>query len=495
MIAFGICIGSEEKYERCALPGLTRTAEPDAPVAESTGNRSILTAYNEILDAFADRDDLEALVLLHEDVELRDADFNDKVRRALSDPAVAVLGAVGARAVPGLEWWQGEGVGRCDETRGTIEFGEREGLVDAVDGLLLVLSPWAVRHLRFDEETFSGFHAYDLDLCFQARAAGREVRVVDVDLFHHTKGGFGDEVGFRLADAAFRAKWSLPAAATVERADCPVCGTRLVAGPRHEQYEVALCPSCALGATLPAPSREIASDGIWVEQYGGQRLAMRPQWVREADLRVTWLQLHVPDGRLLEVGSGTGEFCAVAQAYGFDAHGVEPSGWAAEQARELGASVMTGDLDAWRAAHPGETVDAVAAFHVFEHVHEPRPFLRAAREVLAADGALVLEVPCFDSVLARRRTFEWVASALTDHVYHYTAKGLSALLREEGFDVEVVLPFSSRVYDPVSSWQAKRDGWRSVGVDEAPLDMLRVVARRTSEVREAAGPAALDEVA
>jgi hypothetical protein len=74
---------------------------------------------------------------------------------------------------------------------------------------LLVLSPWAVANLRCDAVAFCGFHGYDVDLCFQARAAGKRVTVADLNVIHHTNGGFGDVESWLRADAAFRAKWGL----------------------------------------------------------------------------------------------------------------------------------------------------------------------------------------------------------------------------------------------------------------------------------------------
>jgi len=207
MLAYGVCVGSEQKYQTCARPGLRAFAAPDAPVAECRNAESIFSAYNQILDAFADNSELDGLVLLHEDVQLRDTAFEAKVREALGDETVAVIGVIGARNVTSLAWWEAEGRGRCAETRGIVDFGVREDDVDVVDGLLLVLSPWAVRTLRFDEEAFCGFHGYDADICLQARAAGRRVRVIDVDLFHHTKGGYGDMVAYHAADATFKSKW------------------------------------------------------------------------------------------------------------------------------------------------------------------------------------------------------------------------------------------------------------------------------------------------
>jgi GT2 family glycosyltransferase len=214
MIAFAACIGSEEKFRRYAAPGMRAAAEPDSLVAEVTTDTSIFAAYNEVLEALAERDDLEALVLLHEDTEIVDSDFCGKLRRRLADPDVAVVGVVGARGVSNLAWWEGEGFGRVLESRGLVDFGGGTHDVDSVDGLLIALSPWAVRNLRFDAESFSGFHGYDADICFQARAAGKRVVVDDIAVVHHTKGGYGDVEAFQACDRAFVQKWSSAPALT-----------------------------------------------------------------------------------------------------------------------------------------------------------------------------------------------------------------------------------------------------------------------------------------
>ena len=207
MIAFAACIADRDKFARYALPGLRRVMEPDSPFAELETTTSIHEAYNEALDHFATVEGLEALVLMHEDVELFDPEFCTLVRSALADPDVAIVGAVGARGVRSLAWWEGEMAGRVDESRGRIDHGFADVGVDSVDGLLLVLSAWAVRNLRFDTDTFTGFHAYDVDICFSARAAGKRVVVADLPLMHHTKGGYGDKAVWDAANAAFVRKW------------------------------------------------------------------------------------------------------------------------------------------------------------------------------------------------------------------------------------------------------------------------------------------------
>ena len=128
---------------------------------------SIFESYNALLDQAAERDDLEALVLVHQDAEIVDADFCAHVREALADPEVGVVGCVGAIGVRSIAWWEGSVslasfVHRYDEHGGgdlpafSWAWDEappyaRIGEVDTLDGFLLVLSPWAVRNVRFDE--------------------------------------------------------------------------------------------------------------------------------------------------------------------------------------------------------------------------------------------------------------------------------------------------------------------------------------------------------
>ncbi len=68
---------------------------------------SLFRNYNLLLDLAGDYDELEALALVHQDAEIIDTDFCDKVREALDDPDVAVVGCAGAIGVQGIAWWEG----------------------------------------------------------------------------------------------------------------------------------------------------------------------------------------------------------------------------------------------------------------------------------------------------------------------------------------------------------------------------------------------------
>jgi hypothetical protein len=200
VIAFGSSITAPETYERCAKPGIERAAEPDSEMLACQALGSIPRTYNVILDSASALDDLEALVLVHQDVEIVDRRFCATLREALRDPGVGIVGCMGAIQMRGIGWWEGSvtwasSVYRYGEAGGgevpMLAFnGERApahaatGEVDMLNGCLLALSPWAVCNLRFDE-ALGPLHGYDFDLCQQVRAAGRKVMTADLRIVHH----------------------------------------------------------------------------------------------------------------------------------------------------------------------------------------------------------------------------------------------------------------------------------------------------------------------
>ena len=70
MIMFASAITDFDEYERCAAPGLDLVKEDDSVILAHRSIGSVFRNYNFILDEARKRDDLEALVLIHQDAEL-----------------------------------------------------------------------------------------------------------------------------------------------------------------------------------------------------------------------------------------------------------------------------------------------------------------------------------------------------------------------------------------------------------------------------------------
>ena len=351
MIAFGVCVSDEAQLQRWALPGIRRHGGDDAVLFTTRDAASIFRAYNEILDRAAVLDDLEALVLLHQDTEIADPQLLPKLRERLADPEVGVVGVVGARGITGLRWWEGETRGRVVETRATLDFGGADEPVDGVDGLLMALSPWVVRNLRFDERTYAGFHAYDLDLCFEGRRAGRRVIVAPLEVVHHTKGGYGDEAAFERAAERFHRKWIAPAGDGAGAAP-PAAGVRSGDASPEDRYYDHERPE--LVARVPAGAR-----------------------------------------RVLDVGCGSGAVgAAIKRDRGAEVMGIELFPEAADVAETRLDRLFRLDLNAMTELPlPDGHFDAMVCGDVLEHVLDPERVLGVLARYLAPGGALVASIP------------------------------------------------------------------------------------------------------
>jgi hypothetical protein len=200
MIAFGTSITSPDAYRTYAEPGIKLAAEPDSVIFPFAAAGSIFRSYNLLLDKAAELDDLEAFVLVHQDAEIVSEDFCRKVREAMSDSNVGVVGCVGAIGVRSIAWWEGSVtwasfIHRYGEHGGgdlpAFSWARdgappyaRTGEVDTVDGFLMALSPWVVRNIRFDE-SLGQLHGYDFDFCLQVREAGKKVVTADFRAIHN----------------------------------------------------------------------------------------------------------------------------------------------------------------------------------------------------------------------------------------------------------------------------------------------------------------------
>ncbi|WP_202967524.1 bifunctional 2-polyprenyl-6-hydroxyphenol methylase/3-demethylubiquinol 3-O-methyltransferase UbiG [Caenimonas sp. SL110] len=128
-----------------------------------------------------------------------------------------------------------------------------------------------------------------------------------------------------------------------------------------------------------------------------------------------------PGMRVLDVGSGGGEFSYLLTRLGLHVVGVEPNvGYAQYAQREYALDIrrgFIGDVELEAASR-----DLVTIWHVLEHTEDPGAVLRKLRHVLAAQGLLVVEVPNIEATCQSPRSTFHAA-----HLYHFNVATLQAL--------------------------------------------------------------------
>lgn len=229
-----------------------------------------------------------------------------------------------------------------------------------------------------------------------------------------------------------------PRASFAGQPSCPICADSnpipWLAAPdrfngRQTQYQLLRCSACSVvWLNEPPPKSEMGY------HYGSEydrTIAAASQapdhWLPR---REELLQLK-SGGAVLDLGCGSGGFLCTLKGPSWRLYGIEMSEGAAKVARSrCGADVFVGDiLDA--PFSPG-SFDAITAFNVFEHVHEPKVVLARVAKWLRPGGVFYTMMPNIDSAGARIFRSYWYALELPRHLYHFSPTTLKMLARSAG---------------------------------------------------------------
>jgi len=147
------------------------------------------------------------------------------------------------------------------------------------------------------------------------------------------------------------------------------------------------------------------------------------------------------NGRLLDIGCGTGAFISFMAKKGWDVSGLEPSEEACDIAVKGGLKVHNSGMEKFcrEFGIDAERYDAITLLNVLEHVPDPYRVLSMAKGLLVEDGILAIRVPNDFSEL-QLSTHEklgggkwWVA--VPDHVNYFNFESLGALLHKAGYEI------------------------------------------------------------
>ena len=137
--------------------------------------------------------------------------------------------------------------------------------------------------------------------------------------------------------------------------------------------------------------------------------------------------------RALEIGCAHGRFLSQLRDEGWEATGVEPADAPAQLAAKRGFPVHVGTLES--ATFSDNSFDAVFAWQVIEHLHDPMSTLGEICHVLKPRGWLAFAVPNFGCWERRFFGQSWHALELPRHLQHFTPRTLRWMLNEQGFEV------------------------------------------------------------
>lgn len=180
----------------------------------SNNNYSIFSAYNEGIS----KSKYETLCFMHEDVLLHTSDWGLSIIRHLDMPSVGIIGVCGCTTLAKIPspWSLYEHYMYLLQSTPTRKkhqllqsgFDKSPDLkpVLVVDGVFMAAKKSLFEKIRFDETSFSGYHAYDIDICLQAHTLGYKNFAINDILIEHFSKGYHNK-GWVINAMALSDKW------------------------------------------------------------------------------------------------------------------------------------------------------------------------------------------------------------------------------------------------------------------------------------------------
>lgn len=235
---------------------------------------------------------------------------------------------------------------------------------------------------------------------------------------------------------------------------CPYCGSSNDKFLYKLSYgDVYKCANCKIAYTVfkgfdVTKSNETfdTTDFLKTRLYDQYRLR------KIARKRLSLLSKFINGGNILEFGSATGEFLYEAAKKGYCVSSVDlhPAVLNINKTEKL-RQVVKLDASLYK---DKRTYDAIVAFHVIEHLTDPREFLSNCYRALNPHGVLFLEVPNFGSLTRRILGKRW-GMFYDYHVCHFDKDSLVGLLRKHNYrilsvrTIDETVRYISPLYNPI----------------------------------------------
>jgi len=146
----------------------------------------------------------------------------------------------------------------------------------------------------------------------------------------------------------------------------------------------------------------------------------------------------VSQGRLLDVGCGSGDWLASMRERGWQVAGTDFDENAVKVARQRGLDVVCGPLEQQHFAD--NSFNAVTLSHVIEHVPDPVAELKECLRILKPGGKLVLFTPNSASLSHKVFKRDWRGLEPPRHLHIFSMDSMRRLLEKAGFRQNSIRP-------------------------------------------------------
>ncbi len=237
---------------------------------------------------------------------------------------------------------------------------------------------------------------------------------------------------------------------------CPCCGSTVIQPVlaakdytvTNEVFEIWHCNNCTIRFTQAIPtadeigpyyqsanyvSHSDSKQGLINKLYHLVR-----NYTLKGKLKLVQEVTGLAKGTLLDVGAGTGYFSQIMKENAWQVTSLEPDMTARKVAMDKYNLLLQDTSDLYY-LEPNQ-FDAIAMWHVLEHVHDLQGYLTKFYEILKPNGRLIIAVPNYTSYDAEHYAEHWAAYDVPRHLYHFSPQSMDVLAKLKGFTIKAYKP-------------------------------------------------------
>jgi len=271
--------------------------------------------------------------------------------------------------------------------------------------------------------------------------------------------------------------------------DCLICGK--IGHPKRffsfyvfgQKIYCVQCRNCGLIYVNPMPilSLDILDD-LYSEKLLSdyQRMSSGPdipmlQITKNAmEKQIREIKKYTPQGKILDVGCGSGWFLKVSIENGYEAFGTEVSKRLCDYVKTQGINIFHGFLE--EARFDAKLFDFIHLRHVIEHLPNPDAVFKEAKRILKDDGLVFVQSPNTEilntNILLHANKFlgggKLREASIPDppyHLYGFSLKNITSLLQRTGF--RIVKSFIIKGYHKI--YWAYDPEWDTISNTKVPI--------------------------
>ena len=196
-----------------------------------------------------------------------------------------------------------------------------------------------------------------------------------------------------------------------------------------------------LSSEVKSGDRDLAAEsrtGDELREWDNLYAAFEDQFRGSAEEVEERLRFYLPflkelssDSKILDLGSGRGDWMKLLRKEGFKPFGVEINEVFAEDSRKQGLEVVHGDMMVHLSRQSDNSLDLVTAFHLIEHMSSEKLFrlLDEIKRTLKPGGRVFMETPSSENLVVAACNF------YADPTHHRPVNPhtLMFVLRQKGF--------------------------------------------------------------